>query len=213
MPTPPMTLLVARRVEPAHYTAFIEWMHEGERLAADFPGYLGSGMLAPPPGAQVLDVGSGPGKFCIVGALSSQGQFFGIDQSDKMVEVARQTADLLGAKAARFAVGNVFDFDWRPFPHVYLYNPFEEELFHRPRPATGLHLVPPSRYGEYVERAIEKLGELPIGAKVALYHGFGGEMPDAFTLLHRQPAGDDELCLWMHRRRVTQLSAHRDASP
>ncbi|KHL70489.1 MULTISPECIES: antibiotic biosynthesis monooxygenase [Pseudomonas] len=50
MPTPPMTLLVARRVEPAHYTAFIEWMHEGERLAADFPGYLGSGMLAPPPG-------------------------------------------------------------------------------------------------------------------------------------------------------------------
>ena len=52
MPTPPMTLLVARRVEPAHYTAFIEWMHEGERLAADFPGYLGSGMLAPPPGAK-----------------------------------------------------------------------------------------------------------------------------------------------------------------
>lgn len=50
MPTPPMTLLVARRVEPEHYLAFIDWLHEGQRLAAEFPGYLGSGMLAPPPG-------------------------------------------------------------------------------------------------------------------------------------------------------------------
>lgn len=29
---------------------FRTWLHEGQQLAADFPGYLGSGVLAPPPG-------------------------------------------------------------------------------------------------------------------------------------------------------------------
>lgn len=45
----PVTLLVARRVADGRYQDFIAWLHEGERLATDFPGYLGSGVLAPPP--------------------------------------------------------------------------------------------------------------------------------------------------------------------
>ncbi|WP_349971622.1 antibiotic biosynthesis monooxygenase [Pseudomonas caspiana] len=50
MSTTPVTLLVARRVAHGRYQELISWLHEGERLATDFPGYLGSGVLAPPPG-------------------------------------------------------------------------------------------------------------------------------------------------------------------
>lgn len=46
----PVTLMVARRVANAHYHDFIAWLREGEHLATDFPGYLGSGVLAPPAG-------------------------------------------------------------------------------------------------------------------------------------------------------------------
>ncbi|WP_277372654.1 antibiotic biosynthesis monooxygenase [Pseudomonas sp. AA-38] len=46
----PVTLMVARRVANGRYNDFINWLHEGEHLATDFPGYLGSGVLAPPPG-------------------------------------------------------------------------------------------------------------------------------------------------------------------
>lgn len=46
----PVTLMVARRVADGRYHDFITWLHEGEHLATDFPGYLGSGVLAPPPG-------------------------------------------------------------------------------------------------------------------------------------------------------------------
>lgn len=49
MSTPPVTLMVARRVAEGHYQDMIAWLHEGEQLATDFPGYLGSGVLAPPP--------------------------------------------------------------------------------------------------------------------------------------------------------------------
>jgi hypothetical protein len=50
MSTSPVTLMVARRVAHGRYHELIAWLREGEQLATDFPGYLGSGVLAPPPG-------------------------------------------------------------------------------------------------------------------------------------------------------------------
>ena len=50
MSTSPVTLMVARRVAKGRYQELIAWLHEGEQLATDFSGYLGSGVLAPPPG-------------------------------------------------------------------------------------------------------------------------------------------------------------------
>ncbi|MFJ4141278.1 antibiotic biosynthesis monooxygenase [Pseudomonas sp. NPDC089734] len=50
MSTHPVTLMVARRVAHGRYQELLTWLHEGEQLATDFPGYLGSGVLAPPPG-------------------------------------------------------------------------------------------------------------------------------------------------------------------
>ncbi|OWJ95992.1 antibiotic biosynthesis monooxygenase [Pseudomonas sp. A46] len=49
MSADPVTLMVARRVARERYQDFMAWLREGEQLAADFPGYLGSGVLAPPP--------------------------------------------------------------------------------------------------------------------------------------------------------------------
>ncbi|WP_191485648.1 antibiotic biosynthesis monooxygenase [Pseudomonas sp. FEN] len=50
MSTSPVTMMVARRVADGRYQDMLAWLHEGELLATDFPGYLGSGVLAPPPG-------------------------------------------------------------------------------------------------------------------------------------------------------------------
>ncbi|RUR41211.1 antibiotic biosynthesis monooxygenase [Vreelandella populi] len=48
MSASPVTLMVARRVASGRYHDFNRWLNEGRELAADFPGYLGSGVLAPP---------------------------------------------------------------------------------------------------------------------------------------------------------------------
>ncbi|WP_434984036.1 antibiotic biosynthesis monooxygenase [Vreelandella zhaodongensis] len=48
MSASPVTLMVARRVASSRYHDFNRWLNEGRDLAADFPGYLGSGVLAPP---------------------------------------------------------------------------------------------------------------------------------------------------------------------
>ena len=56
MSTHPVTLMVARRVAEGHYQDMIAWLHEGEQLATDFPGYLGSGVLAPPPNGDEFQI-------------------------------------------------------------------------------------------------------------------------------------------------------------
>jgi len=48
--TEPVTLLVTRRIAPGRYADFLSWIRRGEQLAGTFPGYLGSGVLSPPPG-------------------------------------------------------------------------------------------------------------------------------------------------------------------
>ncbi|MFJ3449855.1 antibiotic biosynthesis monooxygenase [Pseudomonas sichuanensis] len=48
MSTHPVTLMVSRRAAHGRYQDLLAWLHEGEQLATDFPGYLGSGILAPP---------------------------------------------------------------------------------------------------------------------------------------------------------------------
>ncbi|WP_193555719.1 antibiotic biosynthesis monooxygenase [Halomonas urmiana] len=50
MSSDPVTLMVARRVARGRYQDFSAWLEEGRELACDFAGYLGSGVLAPPPG-------------------------------------------------------------------------------------------------------------------------------------------------------------------
>jgi antibiotic biosynthesis monooxygenase (ABM) superfamily enzyme len=56
MSTSPVTLMVARRVAHGRYQEMLAWLQEGEQLATDFPGYLGSGVLAPPPGGDEFQI-------------------------------------------------------------------------------------------------------------------------------------------------------------
>src|SRR4051812_11246359 len=48
--------------------------------------------LAPSPLVRVLDIGSGAGKFCIVGAARTGAHFSGIEQRPHLVAVARYAA-------------------------------------------------------------------------------------------------------------------------
>src|SRR5262249_782800 len=41
------------------------------------------------PGTRVLDIGCGPGKFCIAGALATPGKFTGVEQRKHLCDLAR----------------------------------------------------------------------------------------------------------------------------
>ena len=72
-------------------------------------------------GAKVLDVGSGSGKFCLVGALNSTASFFGVEQRQSLVKMANQLAAAFDLDNASFIYGNAVQLDWSDYDVIYLF--------------------------------------------------------------------------------------------
>lgn len=145
---------------------------------------------------RILDIGSGSGKFCIVGSLFSRAQFIGVEQRPHLVQVAKSAAQILGADRASFILGNMADLDWDFFDAFYLFNPFYENQLKDIRiDETVSHSQ--QKFSRYVEIVRTKLRHLRTGTKVATYHGFGGDFPLGFALIHKEPIGSSYLKIWM----------------
>lgn len=153
-------------------------------------------LLSPQADERVLDVGSGIGKLCITGALSSPGTWVGVELSASLVVAARKLAALLGvAERAEFIHGDAFDLDWATFDALYLYNPFELSLT-GPTTLTHKELA----YQVNAARTQQRLAQLRSGARVITLNGFGALMPSTFRLQHREllPRMQSELAMWRH---------------
>lgn len=154
-------------------------------------------LLVSGPETRVLDVGSGPGKFCLIGALTTPGEFIGVEQRADLVEIAEETAARCEVPRVRYVHANITSLDWRGFDAFYLYNPFYEHI------ADGLSLIDDrvehdaALFHEYVAITTRALQDAPVHTRVATYQGFGGQMPPTYRLHVREPAGDAHLELWV----------------
>jgi hypothetical protein len=149
-------------------------------------------LLCSTPRTRVLDVGSGIGKLCAIGALSTLGMWVGVEQHDLLVVTARNVARSLGVTdRTLFLQGDVFALDWNDFDALYFYNPFELDLFGDASPHRSAQVL----------RVQQRLAALPRATRVLTLHGFGGVMPPTFELLYheRVPVCGLDLALWIQR--------------
>jgi hypothetical protein len=146
---------------------------------------------------RVLDVGAGVGKFCLVGALSMPGVFYGIEQRFHFVKTARETAARLGIPTARFLHGNMMAVEWQGFDGFYLYNPFAENLASVTHPIDTTVDRDPTHFHAYVRFVRERLHRARRGTRVVTYHGFGGEMPPDYRLEREEESGTERIELWL----------------
>jgi hypothetical protein len=129
----------------------------------------------------VVDIGSGVGKFCIAAALGSRCRFVGVERHSYLVEVASNLSRLFSVEHQVEFISGVFG--EMPLPKAecyYLFNPFGDNLFDL---GDGLHEDPDAsqaRYLREVEQTELLLRALPAGAYVLTYNGFGGTLPDDF---------------------------------
>lgn len=147
-------------------------------------------------GTRVLDVGSGVGKFCVVGALATGASFTGIEQRGHLVDTAREAAKRLGARAT-FIHGRLTNDSLQDIDALYFFNPFAENAF---PPEDHLdHTVELSldRALFDVELAERLLAGAKVGTRVVTYHGFGGDMPPTYTLQLTEKIRTDRLELWV----------------
>lgn len=149
---------------------------------------------------RVLDVGSGAGKLCIVGAATTGARFFGVEHRSSLVRVARSAAEAFAVEGAEFIAAPIQHLLWSAFDAFYLFNPFAENAFAVDEQLDRTVELSRARYVRDICFVERMLAMTPTGTRVLTYHGFGGSIPDTFQLLLRERVGSDALELWLKTR-------------
>jgi SAM-dependent methyltransferase len=176
----------SRRLSPHYWTPIAVARRAAQLLAEDGR-------------RRVLDIGSGVGKFCLVGALTTGALFVGIEQRPNLVAAARAAAARLGTRRSRFLIGDFAELDFRRFDGFYLFNPFEELLTVGMEPIDTTVDLSPARFRRNLRWLSSKLRRAPDDATVVTYFGHGERELAGFRQVRKEFAGEDALVVWRKR--------------
>jgi SAM-dependent methyltransferase len=156
-------------------------------------------LIVPSTSTRVLDVGSGAGKFCIVGAALTGATFVGIEHRLSLVEAATEAATLARTPGASFIHGDFRFVDVTSFDVFYFYNPFEENLLPLEQRIDATVPLSPAKFVGDVRRAESMLARARKGTCVAMYHGFKGAMPTQYRRIARESCRMGYIDVWVKR--------------
>lgn len=157
---------------------------------------LATEFLVDRPGTRVLDIGSGAGKFCLIGATCTRGFFTGVEQRKELVELSRQLGMAYKVDNAKFIHGNVTSISFDQYESFYFYNSFYEHI-------TSLNRIDDTiafstnLYNQYSMYLLEQLDRLPGGSRLATYYSEQNIIPSSFKLL--DSLKEDTLKFWEKR--------------
>src|SRR5690606_37337144 len=133
---------------------------EVAKLAADY--------LAERPGKKVLDIGSGAGKFCLIGAASTKGLFYGVEQRESLVKLSQKIARTHHVHNVEFIHSNITQIYFSAYDAFYFYNSFYENIECLLAIDTTIHLEE-KLYFKYSEYVKDQLKKTPIGTRLVTY--------------------------------------------
>ncbi len=162
-------------------------------------------LLVPDSSSRVLDLGSGAGKFCLVGAMSTEGHFVGVESRKNLVSLSKQLAQRLKLDRAEFICDDALNLDWSGFSGIYLFNPFEEHISEKIQfePAGEFS---PKLYKKSVELTVSKLAALPQGTRAVTFHGFGGVLSPEYRLISEDRFRAGVLQCWVRQGGETEAT-------
>jgi precorrin-6B methylase 2 len=173
---------VVRRVSSAHWTPV--------RVCARVIALLGL-----PPGASLLDVGAGVGKFCIVAAAMSRLRVRGIERHPELAEVGREAARRLGIEVD-IVEGAFEGKDAETIDAAYFFNPVAEtDLL----PGVVHAVSSPERVAADVAAAEKFLVAARAGVRIVTFCGFGGTVPPDYDRLAHEAWEGGVLEVWEKR--------------
>lgn len=134
------------------------------------------------PGARVLDIGSGIGKFCLAAAYEfPETHFYGVEQRHELVYHAEEAKNYTQLHGVNFIHANITQVNFKEFDHFYFYNSFYENI------GTGCPIddtieMSESLYAYYTQYLLNALDEKSPGTRLVTFHSFGEEVPPSYKL-------------------------------
>lgn len=150
--------------------------------------------LVPFAGAKVLDIGSGAGKFCLVGASSTQGHFTGVEQRENLIRLSKRLARENEIHNAHFLHANVAEVDFSAYDSFYFYNSFQEHLDETARIDDQVELGE-QYYRYYTDYIHIELCKKNIGTRLVTYWTYPSAIPKTYKLQYTSNEG--LLMFWM----------------
>lgn len=145
----------------------------------------------------VLDIGSGAGKFCIVGALSTPAKFVGVEHRTSMTDICQEIIDKLEITNIEILNKNIIDIDFENYTSFYFFNPFEENI-NDYCPQIDLSVgLSRKKYLDYTLYVYEELKKLPSKTRLATYCTQDHHVPECFKL--ESVDFDWDLKLWVKK--------------
>ncbi len=151
------------------------------KLAADF---------LTTPGSKILDIGSGAGKFCIVGAaFHNEAEFIGIEQRSNLIKHGLRAQRTLGLQNVSFLNGNFTQLNLHDFDHFYFFNSFYENVDKQDRIDEKVEHST-EQYVHYERYLYEGLKKMPSATRLVTYHARLQEIPKTYTIVNKLENGD-----------------------
>ncbi|MDB5030996.1 class I SAM-dependent methyltransferase [Mucilaginibacter sp.] len=134
------------------------------------------------PGARVLDIGSGIGKFCLAaGHHFPETFFYGVEQRHELIYLAEQAKGYTKLSNVNFIYANITQINFKEFDHFYFYNSFYENIDPENQIDDTIELSE-SLYTYYNQYLCAALDEKPSGTRLVTFHSFEKEIPPGFKL-------------------------------
>lgn len=153
-----------------------------------------AGFLAEP-GAKVLDIGSGIGKFCLAaGYYFPETFFYGVEQRHELVHYAKIAKEYTGLSNVCFIHSNITQVNFKEFDHFYFYNSFYENL----DPGNSIDdtiETTDSLFIFYTQYLFAALHAKPPGTRLVTFHSLEQEIPISYKLA--DVSCDNLLKMWI----------------
>ena len=145
---------------------------------------------------KILDIGSGVGKFCLIGAMNSKAHFTGVETRKKLVTQAVDLQKELGLANVSFIHADVKEIDFSDFTSFYFYNPFCEHMALSGGIDDQIQFDEEAFYS-YQDFVEEQLKQSPKGTKLVKYCSPDFNISTDFDLADMYFEG--QLQLWLKR--------------
>lgn len=142
----------------------------------------------------ILDIGSGAGKFCLIGAAVSQGHYTGVEHDSTLHVSALKLAKKLTAKNVTFIHSNISSILFKDYTAFFLFNPFLE-LLQQANAGNDDRALLKAKYKYYTQFVFEQLRDMPAGTRLATYFAHPGTVPPNYDL--HSTSFEDKLKCWI----------------
>lgn len=147
-----------------------------------------SDFLVDRPGTKVLDIGSGAGKFCLIGATNTKGHFTGVEQRGELVELSTQLSESYRIHNVKFIHANITSIKFTDYDAFYFYNSFYEnvDILNSIDNTVRLDI---HLYHQYSMYLVEQLVSLPVGTRLVTFCSPVNIIPRSFKLQDSENSG------------------------